>query len=76
VSAVRSSSVTLAPISSTASPARNETRLHHGIRKPKVYIDGTIRYEFFSASGEPQHHHEAMSDQRWKNAMDNEFGIL
>jgi hypothetical protein len=70
------SDVTPDPTSSTTAPARHGTRLQHGIRKPKVYTDGTIRYGFFSAFGEPQHHHEALSDQRWKNAMDNEFGAL
>jgi hypothetical protein len=35
---------------------RHGTRLQHGIRKPKVYTDGIVRYGFFSASGEPQHY--------------------
>jgi hypothetical protein len=64
------------PPSSTTAPARHGTRLQHGIRKPKVYIDGTIHYGVFSVSGEPQYHHEALNNQRWKNAMDSEFGAL
>jgi hypothetical protein len=47
-----------------------------GDRKPKVYTDGIVRYGFFSASGEPQHYQEALGDQQWKEAMDNEFGAL
>jgi hypothetical protein len=32
---------------------RPRTRLQSGIRKPKVYTDGTIRYNCFTSSGEP-----------------------
>jgi hypothetical protein len=39
-----------------AIPAHHGTRLQHGIRKPKVYTDGTVCYGFFSASVEPQHY--------------------
>jgi hypothetical protein len=63
-------------ISPNKIPACPGTRLQHGIHKPKVYTDGKIRYSFFSASGEPQHYQEALSDQRWKAAMDTEFGAL
>jgi hypothetical protein len=62
--------------SSTMAPALHGTRLQHGICKPKVYTDGIVRNGFFSASDEPQDHHEALSDQRWKSAMDSEFGAL
>jgi hypothetical protein len=37
-------------------PAHHGTHLQHGIRKPKVYTDGTVRYGYFSASVEPQHY--------------------
>jgi hypothetical protein len=63
-------------ISPNKIPACPGNRLQHGIHKPKVYTDGKIRYSFFSASGEPQHYQEALSDQRWKAAMDTEFGAL
>jgi hypothetical protein len=33
--------------------SRPMTRLQAGTRKPKVYTDGTIRYGFFTSSGEP-----------------------
>jgi hypothetical protein len=62
--------------SSTMAPAWHGTWLQHGIHKPKVYTNGTVRYGFFSASGEPQDHHKALGDQRWKSAMDSEFGAL
>jgi hypothetical protein len=62
--------------SSTMAPALHGTRLQHGICKPKVYTDGIVRNGFFSTSNEPQDHHEALSDQRWKSAMDSEFGAL
>jgi hypothetical protein len=55
---------------------RHGTRLQHGISKPKIYTDGTIRYSLFSISGEPQHHTEALGDERWKKAMDSEFDAL
>jgi len=52
------------------------TRLQAGIRKPKVYTDGTIRYGFFTSSGEPQNINEALGDKNWKNAMDLEYSTL
>jgi hypothetical protein len=39
-------------------------------------MDETVQYGFFNASGEPQHYQEALGDQRWKEAMDTEFGAL
>jgi hypothetical protein len=56
--------------------ARPSTRLQHGIRKPKLYTDGTVRYELLTSSGEPQNHNEALQDDKWKKAMDDEFGAL
>jgi hypothetical protein len=53
-----------------AAPVRPSTRLQHGIRKPKVYIDGTIRYDLLTSSGEPNYLDEALGDPRWKSAMD------
>jgi hypothetical protein len=62
--------------SSTMAPAWHGTWLQHGIHKPKVYTNEIVRYGFFSASGEPEDHHKALGDQRWKSAMDSEFGAL
>jgi hypothetical protein len=33
-------------------PSRANKRLRHGIRKPKVYTDGTVKYGLFTTSGE------------------------
>jgi hypothetical protein len=35
-----------------------------------------VRYCLFSTTGEPQHYSKAMQDERWKKAMDIEFGAL
>ncbi|WVZ96725.1 hypothetical protein U9M48_042326 [Paspalum notatum var. saurae] len=64
-----------APVSDPE-PARPHTRLQSGIRKPKVYSDGTIKYGCFTSSGEPQNFEEAVHDQNWKAAMDSEFLAL
>lgn len=66
------------PTSSVASPAVHwpNTRLQHGIRKPKIYTDGTIQYGLFVTSEEPRNHHEALDDPRWMLAMDHEFDTL
>jgi hypothetical protein len=40
--------------------ARPSTRLQHGIRKPKLYTDGTVQYGLLTSSGEPQNHNEAL----------------
>jgi hypothetical protein len=52
--------------SQTSSPAppRPSTRLQHGIHKPKVYTDGTVRYGLLATSDEPCDHHEAVKDSR------------
>jgi histone deacetylase 1/2 len=52
------------------------TRLQAGIRKPKVYTDGTVRYGFYTSTGEPQSLDEALGDQNWRNAMDIEYDAL
>jgi hypothetical protein len=65
-----------APGSSTSSPQRPNTRLQAGIRKPKVYRDGTVRYGFLAESGEPRSLEDALGDKNWKIAMDVEFDAL
>jgi hypothetical protein len=52
------------------------TPLQHGIRKSKVYTDGTIRYGCFTSTGEPQELKEALGDEKWKAAMDEEYSAL
>jgi hypothetical protein len=66
------------PAAATNAPkiSRPMTRLQAGIRKPKVYTDDTIRYGFFTSSGEPRNINEALGDQNWKNAMDLEYSTL
>ena len=44
---------------------RPTTRLQHGIRKPKIYTDGSIKYGFLTAIGEPQNLEEALHDKNW-----------
>jgi hypothetical protein len=70
-SATRSS----APSSSTSPPAAR-TRLQKGIRNPKTYTDGTVRYSFLCTTGEPQNFHEALSNTDWRKAMDEEYDAL
>jgi histone deacetylase 1/2 len=54
----------------------HRTRLQHGIRKPKTYTDGTVRYVCLTTSGEPVNLQEALSNKDWKNAMDAEYMAL
>jgi hypothetical protein len=61
---------------SVATLSRPETRLKHGIRKPKVYTDGTVRYSLALTKEEPTDYRIAMDDSRWKSAMDSEYIAL
>jgi hypothetical protein len=59
------------------SPPRPVTRLQRGIRKPKVYTDGTIRYgQLATTSEESPTLEHALVDKNWKHAMDVEFEAL
>ncbi|WVZ86147.1 hypothetical protein U9M48_032980 [Paspalum notatum var. saurae] len=65
--------------SASGAPAQTDApriRLQHGIRKPKVYTDGTVKYACLADSGEPSTLQEALNDKRWKNAMDEEYNAL
>jgi hypothetical protein len=62
--------------SSEVAPTRPHTRLQGGIRKPKIYIDGTIKYSFLATFEEPHNLEDALGDKNWKQAMDEEFGAL
>jgi hypothetical protein len=65
-------------VGGTSAPIQQQitTQSKHGISKPKIYIDSTIRYGFLAAAGEPAYLCDALHDSRWKNAMDSEFEAL
>jgi hypothetical protein len=52
------------------------TRLQKGIKKPQIYTDGTIRYGLLTSTGEPNSLDEALSDEKWRHAMEEEYGAL
>jgi hypothetical protein len=58
------------------SPPSVHTRLQKGIRHPKQYTDGTIRYGMLSSTGEPYNLTEALADQNWRQAMEEEYNAL
>ncbi|KAK1626777.1 hypothetical protein QYE76_001092 [Lolium multiflorum] len=58
------------------SPPGVRTQLQKGIRHPKQYTDGTIRYGMLSSTGEPHTLTEAMSDSKWRQAMEEEYNAL
>jgi hypothetical protein len=60
---------------------RLRTRSQSGISRPKQFTDGTVRYDRlrfgnFCRTGEPNTLTEALSDSRWKAAMDEEYAAL
>jgi histone deacetylase 1/2 len=58
-------------------PQRAVTRLQQGIRKPKNYTAGTIRYGQLATTTEgPIDLQHALADRNWKHAMDVEFDAL
>jgi histone deacetylase 1/2 len=59
-----------------ASPPAARTRLQKGIKQPKKYTDGTIRYSFLCATGEPENLHEALHHEDWRKAMNEEYNAL
>jgi histone deacetylase 1/2 len=63
-------------VGASAQPPRPLTRLQQGIKKPKIYTDGTIRYGLFTSTGEPSNLKEALADVKWQQAMSEEFGAL
>jgi hypothetical protein len=54
----------VSPSSPVAEVAEPRTRLQKGIRQPKQYTDGTIRYGMFTSIGEPNTLVEALEDTR------------
>jgi hypothetical protein len=63
-------STSSAPSGDTVQP---RTRLQGGIRKPKIYIDGPIKYSLLKTTGEPHNLEEALHNRDWKQTMDEEF---
>jgi hypothetical protein len=57
-------------------PIRHRTRLQSGITKPRLDVDGTIKYSLACSTGEPTDVQEALGDSRWKQAMDEEYNAL
>jgi histone deacetylase 1/2 len=48
-----------------------------GIRKPRVYNDGTVRYGMLAASsGEPSSLTDALQNENWRKAMEEEYDAL
>jgi hypothetical protein len=39
-------------------------------------MDGTIRYACLASSGEPESVTEAMNNEKWRKAMDEEYEAL
>jgi hypothetical protein len=71
---VPAASSTAGAASAPLSPLR--THGQRGIKTPKVYTDGTVRYGLLTSTGEPRNFSEAFSNQTWKNAMTEEYDAL
>jgi hypothetical protein len=76
--AANSSDESVEPAASppAASPPRVFTRLQKGIRNPKKYTDGTVRYGMLASTGEPNKLSEALDDPKWHHAMEEEYNAL
>jgi len=55
---------------------RPTMRLQRGIRKQKVYTNGTIRYGLLTSTGEPSGLDEALANKNWKEAMNSGYAAL
>jgi hypothetical protein len=67
--------IAVVPVVPSRPVIRAQCRVHH----PKVYTDGTIRYDklsFLTNTGEPTSIDEAIGDKNWKAAMDLELDAL
>jgi hypothetical protein len=65
-----------APSAPEAVSTRPHTRIQGGVRKPKVYTDGTIHYGCLAIVDEPGNLEEALKNTDWKSAMDAEYNAL
>jgi histone deacetylase 1/2 len=63
-------------ISTAAPPAGPRTCLQQGIRQPKQYTDGTVRYGMLASIGEPRNLSAALTDPHWRAAMQEEYNAL
>jgi hypothetical protein len=63
-------------VAAAPSPPHGRTRLQSGIRKQKNYTDGTVRYGLLTTTGEPASTQDALSDTRWRKAMEEEYNAL
>jgi histone deacetylase 1/2 len=70
------SSGTVSGTASSQEPPAPRTRLQKGIKQPKVYTDGTVRYALLTSTGEPTNLREALTDENWKFAMQDEYDAL
>ena len=67
------------PVASPPQPRHQHgTQLHSGIVKPKVHIDGTVRWGMVSqvVSEEPATIREALYDKNWASPMQAEYDVL
>lgn len=64
------------PLAEPVPTSRPATRLHHGIRKPKVFTDGTVPYGNLAVACEPTSVQDALASKQWKDAMDQEYCAL
>jgi hypothetical protein len=66
------------PPEPAATLQRPATRLQHGIVKPKIYTDGTVRWGMATTfpNGEPSTVAEALENPRWKQAIQDEYTAL
>jgi histone deacetylase 1/2 len=68
------------PVATAAPPAppRPATRLSHGIRQPRIFTDGTVRWGMHAAAstGEPTSLNQALASTAWVSAMNTEYDAL
>lgn len=50
--------------------------MQSGITKPRLDVDGTVKYSLACSTGEPADVQEALGNSRWKQAMDEEYNAL
>jgi hypothetical protein len=54
-----------------------QTRLQAGVRKSKIYTDGTIHYGCFATTvDEPRNLEDALGNRNWKGVMDAKYSAL
>jgi hypothetical protein len=60
----------------TPHAAEVRTRLQKGIRNPKIYTNGTIRYGMLTSTCDPSKIFEDLGDDKWKEAMQEEYNAV